>query len=47
MVDDRMNNVEVGCRGNKIMVEESPATCICNLGNMKVADCSVCFHRYL
>lgn len=47
MVDGRINNIEVGCHGNKIMAEKSPATCTCNLGNMKMADYIVCFHRYL
>lgn len=40
-VDDRMINIQVGWHGNKIMGEESPATCICNLGNMEIADNSV------
>lgn len=40
-VDDRMINVQVGWHGNKIMGEDSPATCICNLRNMEIADYTV------
>lgn len=36
-----MVNVQVGWHGNKIMGEDSPATCICNLRNMEIADYTV------
>lgn len=47
MVHDRMINVQVGWHGNKIIIEEKPATCICNLSTMEIADYSVCFHKHL